>query len=183
MRRLLSYFSIASLLFACGEAGIGFNISKNLPVEIPVQFSLATDFPLPGINPPASPAVSDTYDLSSLGEDVNEIPEVIINELSFEIDGISSAEEVALDDISIDLILSNGNRINLAAGLTRLENRDLVVVLGNNDPRLDQLATTLFQDKELGFEIVFDFAEVPSNDLDFIYRLYFDVTAKVRVEN
>ncbi|MFT4736298.1 MAG: hypothetical protein ACI8QD_000176 [Cyclobacteriaceae bacterium] len=181
MRTLLSYFTIAAMLFSCGEAGVGFNLSKNLPVTIPVSFP-AAGFDIANFNPPASPPISEEYDLSDLGEDINDIPEVLINELAFEISGISAAEEVDLDNLTIDLILSNNSRISLVPTLSRLENQALTVILSSPNPQLEQLASTLITDKRIAFEVIFDFAEIPTVDLEFEYNLYFDVTAKIDLD-
>lgn len=188
MRRTLFSIAVLSLFaFSCGEAGIGFNIGKEFPVDIPVEAEI-TDFGVPvGFNPPALPPYNATYELGDVGdfsEDIDNVDEVIFNKLSYQIDNVETSEEIDIDEMRIDVILDNGTQLTLFNLVNdQLSNTEITEIELSAD-ELQQLKESLEgtggTNGSISSEIIFDFAEVPNQDLDFIFRLYFDVTVKIR---
>lgn len=187
MRTLFSIAILSLIAFSCGEAGIGFNIGKEFPVDIPIQAQIS-DFGVPvGVNPPALPPYSETYQLGDVGDfsdDLSNVEEVVFKNLSYEIDEVDPTEQIDIDEMRIDVILNNGTKLTLFDIPTdQLQNIEKTAIQLSDD-ELRQLKESLEgtsgNNGEITSEITFDFGEVPSQDLDFIFRLHFDVLVKIR---
>ncbi|MFY0599098.1 MAG: hypothetical protein JXR03_05470 [Cyclobacteriaceae bacterium] len=168
----------------CGEEGVGFNIGKEFPLEIPVDLGT---FPttIPGVNPPEF-SESASYDINKVDEFSGEsIEEVVFNGVSYGITGVNesgeSGENITVEDLSL-VISYNGDvlaTIDVASDLPtdKLANLSAIPVTGLDADNLSQI---LKDGGEIDTEVTFDFGEVPGSGFDFNFVFYFDVIAKIR---
>lgn len=168
-------------LAACGDAGVGFNVSKKVPINF--HIFVAGNDPNVELNPPA---FTETFRLADVGsfEDVlsNLAAEdgVIINGITYSISEVSIGEEVALDEISLSVASSSAQQINVLAITGRLQNT-AETNAGVNDQDTEIIKNILTNFREVDNTMTFDFAEVPPTDLEFVFTLYYDVTLRVRL--
>ncbi|WP_421876247.1 hypothetical protein [Marinoscillum sp.] len=181
MKQTLLIGIAAIFLASCGEEGIGFNAQKEFPLEIPVELpSGSLPISLPG--DPGPVTREDEYSLSDVDAfsgDLDALEEVIVNGLSYEITEVDANEEFDLDNITIELTDPFGNRIALidisTPTLTNISKTEL-----SNTAGLAELEQALDQREDITSTVSFDFAEIPDQDVNFNFVLYFDVTAKIR---
>lgn len=172
---------ILAVFSHCGDEGVGFNIGKEFPLDIPIEAPIS-DFNIPNggapsdFNPPALPAFSESYDLNDVDDFQNDaIESVAFESLSYEISGVGTTEEVELDELSIETNI--GTLLSLTnQTLTNSSKQSLNLTQSQKD----QLADILDAGGTITTDLVFDFAEVPDEDLSFTYTLYFDTVVKIR---
>lgn len=182
MRNLFSIAVLALLAISCGDAGVGFNIGKEFPVEIPVDIPAAElgDVNIPGINPPPVTR-EEEYSLEGAGyDDLNNLEEVLVKGLAYEISGVESNEQVNLDQLTITLENQFGTTIaEIDITSSQLSNVSKTSI--GNAAGLNALKQALDNQEDIVVITTFDFAEIPSSgNIDFDFTLYFDVVAKVR---
>ncbi|MBV6644365.1 MAG: hypothetical protein KI790_02890 [Cyclobacteriaceae bacterium] len=193
MKRTLFVAVIAASLFAssCGEAGLGFNVSKEWPIDFPVDFPTGDFVGLPGFDPPALEAdyrLDDIDDFADALEDLDNSGAIVFNTMSYEISGVSTAEEFELDDVSVTVVLADNSTIEIfnfpdpPAGqdkvLTNISKTE--IPLSSNE--LERLQQSLTTGGRIGTRVAFDFAEAPTTDIEIDFRLFFDVTLRARTE-
>lgn len=192
MRKLFSYLSIAAIMFACGEAGVTFNLStdfKTPPATFDVPIPTTPDG-LPDIaqldaDPPSNTISYSLGSVDAFSGDLDNLGEVVINSIYYEIEGISGAEsDIDLDEFSIDMILGTNQFTLLSIIGGKLSNVSKTEIPLTDQEKAD-ISNYLFDGGELGADIVFDLASIPTGlstlDMDFI--MYFDVTIKVDASN
>ena len=106
MRILSTVFILGALLVlaSCGDAPVGFNIAKEVPLDIPVELEGINDPKLPQtglINPPAYAPDPQTFNLSDVTSDTGDNIEVVINGLAYEITGVDNTEDFQMDEFTI----------------------------------------------------------------------------------
>ena len=185
MRRLLSYFSIATLLFACGEAGVGVNLSKELPITVPFDIAVPTApadlINLLDVNPPSESLNYSLDGVDAFADDLDNLGEVTINSISYEISDIDATEAgVELDEFSVTIMFGtvpvkvvsqvNQNLSNSGKQLISISDQDML-----------ELQNQLFGGGNIGAEVIFDLKSIPSglDNLSINYTMYFDVTVGV----
>lgn len=181
MRNYISIAALAFLAFSCGEAGVGFNIGKEFPVSIPVDLPNGTPEligTIPGDPPPVKR--SEEYSLAGAGyNDLDALDAVVVNGLSFEITGVDASEQFELDAIEIDLIAQSGSVIaQISVTTPQLSNVTKTSIA--DAAGLAALESALANQEDITADVSFDFGEVPNEDVNFEFVLYFDVVAKVR---
>jgi len=190
MKKYIFLLIIPSMLLLanCGDEGLGFNVAKEvsapIPVELPfssipyvpsnlAQFWVDLDFNPDGYTE------STEYDLSTMvsSDDLDFLDEVIINSISYEITGISAAQEINLDALRITYTnLSNNQSLGSITLGSRLRNNAKTVAALN----YDGISQALAQKATIKAEFFIDFATIPTTDINFDFVFYFDVTAKIR---
>lgn len=183
MRNLIAITVLAFFAFSCGEEGIGFNIGKEFPLDIPVDLPNGTPKfveQVPG--DPGPVTFSDTYSLENVdefSEDLDQLEDIILKNLAFEISGVDASEQFELDSINITLKSEFGVTIAEIKVETPVLNNVAKTNIG--DPAgLEALAQALDRKEDIESEVSFDFGEVPNEDINFDFTLYFDVVAKIR---
>ncbi|MFY0605173.1 MAG: hypothetical protein JXR10_00565 [Cyclobacteriaceae bacterium] len=188
MKNLLLIALVAGLAFSCGEAGVGFNVGKEFPIEIPITFSdIPTGLPdgFGKINPPAfEESVDYTLDKVEAFEGVDNA-EVVINGFAYEIKGVEAAKNENIEVESMSLVFSaDGNpfaTIDIAADLST-NSFDNIAKTALNETQYDKeaLSSLLKSGGKIEGNVTFDFGELPSEDFDFQFVLYFDVLLEAR---
>jgi hypothetical protein len=179
-QRLLTLFTIVSMIaFSCGDEGVGFNAQKEISVDAPLSIpGPPAGIPVIGYDPPAVSS-NETFDLSEVSEDLDDLGEVVINSISYEI--IDVTTPVGLDELSLDIIL-NGTPVPFINESGTLSNTSKTTVNLTASQR-QQLADQLLSQNSLSFQVTSDLSEVPDqNGINFSFRTYFDVTVKIRTD-
>lgn len=178
MRNLFSIAALALLAFSCGEAGVGFNIGKEFPLVIPVELDAGATGGLPG--DPPSITNTDTYSLEGAGfDDLENLEEVEVVGLAFEITGVSAAESFDLDGITIELETNFGNQIALI-NITTPQLSNVAKTEISDASGLNALQQALDNEQDIISNVTFDFGEIPDEDIAIEFVLYFDVVVKIR---
>lgn len=188
MRKLFPFFAIASIMFACGDAGITFNLStdfqtppKEFNVPIPKTPEGLPDIAQLDADPPSETISYSLGSVDAFSGDLNQLGGVVINKISYEMTGIEAPEDdIDLDEFTIDMILGPNNftLISIVGGkLSNVPKTEIVMT----DQQKTDISNYLFGGGELGAEIVFDLAQVPDNldNLNMNFIMYFDVTVKI----
>src|SRR5690606_16508442 len=97
MKKLFAIGLLGLFAAGCGDAGLAFNVAKEVGVDAPLEIPGA---PLEGIPQPRDER-NVQFDLSDVSEDLDGLGELVLNGISYEITGVDASEEVALDEISI----------------------------------------------------------------------------------
>lgn len=165
---------------ACGDAGIGFNITRKVAVDFNV-FVPGND---PGIETDR-PEFNEPFRLKDVGafedvlSDLADADGVVINSITYSISEVSPAEEVSLDQITLSVASISAEQINVLGVTGTLQNTPESTA-GVSATDTETIQEILKNFKEVDNRLTFDFAEIPSSDLDFIFTLYYDVTLRVR---
>ncbi len=182
MSRFRSYqFVLLSLLaFSCSDAGVGFNLSRKVPIVFEIY--------VPGNDlgvEPVTPSFTETFRLSDVKafknvlEDLAENDAVTINFVSYTITEVDSDEEIAIDAINLTVVSIAEQKDNVLAITGSLKNTPEgdAGVKAADKTVISNILTTY---KEVDNTLTFDFPEIPDTDLNFIFTLYYDVTLRVR---
>ncbi len=182
MKRTLKVLAlgIGILSTACGDAGIGFNISKKIPITFDI-FIQGND---PGIeiNPPTFSETFRLSDVESFEDVLSDIPGedgIVVNSITYAIVDISGEEEVPVEQITLSVQGGSASPITILDITGTLQNIPETSA-GIESEDTEQVKTILKNLKEVENILVFNFAEVPANDLDFAFVLYYDITLRVR---
>lgn len=174
---------ILTVTYSCGDAPIGFNIGKVVPLDFPVELEGINDSKLPiqGLaNPPAYTLV-ETFELTDVTSEVNAVEEILINSLEYKIEGVDASEDFQMDEFTI-LVRRAGINGAVIAELTLFENGDPIANVSRQSiTNFDgvELAAALRAEEEITTSAIVDFAEIPS-PIEFEFTFYFDVVVKVR---
>lgn len=186
-KRVALSLCCAILMLSCGDAGIGFNVSTEFPVTVPVTIEIPTVpseiADLLDINPPSE---EFNYNLNEVGafddalSDLGGQDNIIVNELSYEIENISSAEEVPLDELTITINIG-GAPLEIFRQTNTLSNQSKSPI-ALTDAQRSSIVNELFNSDRIDAQVVFDLSDIPDSgeDLVFDFTLYFDVTLKAR---
>jgi len=190
MKNLFLAVLIGGVIYSCGDAGIGFNVGKEFPVEVPL------DIPIPGnplggtgllvdVDPDAE---TFKYDLNEVGafdgalDGLDDVGSIIVNGIAFEINGVDPDEELDLDELRLDINLPSGVlSFQLSTGdLTNLPKTSIALT----DAQKQSIVDELFRAKNIDSEVVIDFGSIPSDTEDRTVTLdftaYFDILLKAR---
>lgn len=165
---------------ACGDAGIGFNITRKIAVDFNVSVtgndpSIETD--RPEFNRPFR--LTDVGAFEDVLSDLADADGVVINSITYSISEVSPDEEVSLDQITLSVASVSAEQINVL-GITGTLQNTPETTAGVSAADTETIQEILKNFKEVDNRLTFDFAEVPTSDLDFIFTLYYDVTLRVR---
>ncbi|MEM9326931.1 MAG: hypothetical protein AAGA85_14790 [Bacteroidota bacterium] len=186
-------FSFMALTFmaitACGDAGVGFNVSKAVPITI------QADIPIPDrgnaeavndllvVNPPS---ITLEYDISEIEafesalDGLQGSESIIINSLAYEFSDISEEEEVDMDAMVITMETQRSS-VDLLNVRRRLQNISRTPISLTDEQRED-LASTIANAEPITANVLFDLSELPASadSIIFNYSLIFDITVRAR---
>ncbi len=170
--------ALLSAIVGCGDEGIGFNIGKEVPIDVPVDLPVGDPRLIGlGLDPPPV-SFTETYDLSEVASDsdLENLDEVLVNGVAYEISGVSTAEQVGLDEFSLVFSSPSGTLGSISLTTPTLQD------VAKTDANFDYTALTnaLANKETITSEIVVDFATVPAEDILFDFTFYFDVIVKIR---
>lgn len=186
MRKLLAFLSIASIMFACGEAGVGVNLSTEFPVTAPFDVSIPTTpdglADLLDLNPPSESLEYSLGNVDAFSDDLENLGDVEINAIYYEISGLDATESsIDLDEFSITLNIGSVPLplVNNTGG--QLSNVSKTEINLTDAERAD-LINQLLEGRAIGADVVFDLASIPSglSNLDMDFTMFFDVTVKIQ---
>ncbi len=189
MARTCLFLLLATQIVSCGEEGIGFNVRKDFPVDVPILIEV----PDPGdtdqiddllnVNPPSE---TFTYDLNQVGafddalEGLQGQDNIILHGVFYEVTGVDATEEVGLDqlEISVEVAGSDLVLLDIRTTLTNVPRTSISL----SDAQRSAIVEELFRSDRINSQVVFDLSELPANnnDLTFNYLMYFDVELKAR---
>ena len=186
-KRIALNLCAAVVMLSCGDAGIGFNVSSEFPVTVPVIVEIPTiqsDIDaLLNVNPPSR---EFTYNLNEVGAfndalgELNRQDNIIVNEVAYEIENISASEEAPLDVMSITLTVAGAPlEVFRQTGTLTNQSKTLIEL---TDAQRSSIVNELFNAERIDAEVVFDLSAIPDSgeDLIFDFTLYFDITLKAR---
>lgn len=181
----------AILMLACGDAGIGFNVSTEFPVEITDITIPIPDTPdeiadlLDDLNPPSE---TFNYDLNEIGAFDDALgdfqnfssDDILVNVMSYQIDNISATEEVNLDVLRIKVNVGGSDLVLLEQTDVLANQSKTAITL--TDAQRSSIVDELLNSERVDAIVEFDLAEVPDSgeDIIFDFSLFFDVTLKAR---
>ena len=185
--RMALTVSCAILMLSCGDAGIGFNVSTEFPVTVPVTIEIPT-IPseianLLDINPPSEEFNYNLNEVGAFDDALGELggqDNIIVNELAYEIQNISASEEVPLDELTITINVG-GSPLEIFRQTNTLANQSKTPITLTEAQR-SSIVNELFNSDRIDASVVFDLSDIPDSgeDLIFDFTLYFDVTLKAR---
>ncbi|MFT6882328.1 MAG: hypothetical protein ACI83W_001396 [Marinoscillum sp.] len=183
MKNLTLIAALAILAFSCGEAGIQTNVGKEVSVETPFTIpGPPVNIPLPNYNPPAISS-NEEFDLEDVTSSIDDLGEVLINSISYEITGIDPSEEVAIDELSAVIALSGASDLEIFNISGTLKNTTSKQILTLTPAQKESLQDQLFNQKKIDFSVLVDLNEVPDQaGVSMTFIFYFDATVKIEVE-
>lgn len=173
----------ASLLaVSCEEQDFGFNIGKEVKLEIPVDYT-TTDVGLAlGLNPPAREqelSLSEVDAFSDALSDIQQLGEVVLEGMSYEITDVSANEETPLDELTISVEAGGQDieLIRLTGTLQDVSKTEIPLTDDQLQAIIDELENT---SNDITTRVNIDFASVPSEDIEMNLNVFFDITLKIR---
>jgi hypothetical protein len=204
IRSLLLIFAVAAFTYSCGDAGFGFDVASELPVDAGEMV-----VPIPGTLLPVNidPEVNTfTYDLDNVdgfADALDEIrnnasgAEVFLTGIAYEFTGIGDPGEdyeinnsIPIQEIRMEFIVTTtGTReilqIPLAGGILQNTPKTPLIITGVKNVIENELLNS--NGNNVTTEFVFDMGTIttPSTpqQVDFDITIYFDVTLRVRDVN
>ena len=190
----LTFLSVITFtLVSCGEAGIGFNVTKEVPVDVPIFI----DIPDPEVDANATALINDllnvnppsesfNYNLNEVGafddalEDIGDEESIVVNAIFYEVTGVDESEEVLLDELSVTVTIAGEplTLLSFRAQLSDTEKRPISLTEAQKESIIAELRSS----EEINSEVIFDLSELPSSseDINFDFRMYFDLTLRAR---
>jgi len=199
IKSLLLTFSLSAIVWSCGDAGFGFDVAAEAPVDAGI---IEIDVPAtPGGANLNSQGYTFDYDLNNVDgfkDAVDELnsagADVYILGIAYEVSGVNDGpgdadydEEVPVEALTIEFLNVSGTNnpgvFDIAAANDILQNvskTDLVI-----SPQLkEQLEDRLLSANGLDMRFIFDAGDVPTDTaphvIDFDVTVYFDVAIRVR---
>ncbi|MEP5612594.1 MAG: hypothetical protein ABJP45_10110 [Cyclobacteriaceae bacterium] len=200
IKSLLFTFSLAAVVWSCGDAGFGFDVAAEAPVdagiiEIDVPATLfGTD---ENLNQQGYTFDYDLNNVDGFQDAVDELnsagAQVYILGVAYEVSGVNTPadadydEEVPVEALTIEFLnvsgANNAGVFDIAATNNVLQNvskTDLVI----SDDLKGQLESRLLSANGLDLRFIFDAGDVPTDSdphvIDFDVTVYFDVAIRVR---
>ena len=190
----LTFLSVFTFtLVSCGEAGIGFNVTKEVPVDVPIFI----DIPDPEVDANATALINDllnvnppsesfNYNLNEVGafddalEDIGDEESIVVNAIFYEVTGVDESEEVLLNELSVTVTIAGEplTLLSFRAQLSDTEKRPISLTEAQKESIIAELRSS----EEINSEVIFDLSELPSSseDINFDFRMYFDLTLRAR---
>ncbi|MEQ8240216.1 MAG: hypothetical protein RIA69_13440 [Cyclobacteriaceae bacterium] len=187
MKNLFLAVLVGGVIYSCGDAGIGFNVGKEFPIEVPIEIPIPGN-PLGGLIDIDPDAETFKYDLNEVGafdgalDGLDDVGSIVVNGIAFEIEGVDADEQLDLDELRLDINLPSGVlSFQLATGdLQNLPKTSIALTQAQKESIVDEL----FNSKQLDSEVVIDFGSIPSDPNDrtvtIDFTAYFDILLKAR---
>ncbi|MEP1095485.1 MAG: hypothetical protein ABJG78_10265 [Cyclobacteriaceae bacterium] len=199
IKSLLLTFSLAAIVWSCGDAGFGFDVSAEAPVDAGL---IEIDVPgTPGgtnLNQQGYTFDYDLNDVDGFQDAVDELnsagAQVYILGVAYEVSGVNDGagdadydEEVPVEALTIEFLnvsgANNAGIFDIAASNNILQNVSKTDLVISSDLK-SQLESRLLSANGLDMRFVFDAGDVPTDTdphvIDFEVTVYFDVAIRVR---
>lgn len=191
IRKLFFILLTPSLMYSCGEAGVGFDVGAELPIDVGTMF---IDIPGTGLPTNIDPeSIEFDYNLSDVDgfEDaVDELnsagAEIFLNGVSYEFSGVNEQgesynENVPIESIRIEFTgIGTPLEINFPGGVLDNISKTSVDISGVKSA----IESALLNNRGVGASFIFDMGEITSpssnEQIDFDVRIYFDAAIRVR---
>ena len=188
-------FLITGILFAitsCGDAGVGFDVTADFPVTGPVNFVIpASPFTDQNVNPDVTEINYSLNEVDAFSDALNDLEsqggispdDIEIIELSYEINGISSDEQLPIEENSLDVNTASGTvNIPIISGGGLTDVSKTVIPLSTTDK--SAIINELQRASNIDTDIIVDIGTIPTSSVEqpivFDFKLYFNVLLKVR---
>ena len=189
MKLLIPILAIS--MASCGGAGFGFDVTADYPASVPVGIDIPGNSIPTDINPDVTVIEYRLNDVGSFADALDAIQNngvipidnIALQGLSYEIVGVDSGEQVPLDEISIEVQLSNGTiTIPLATGGQLANISKTPITLSGSQS--DDILTEISNSSGIDTNLTVDVGTIPGGQsaqtVDFEFKLYFDVKLSVR---
>ncbi|MFK7951976.1 MAG: hypothetical protein AB8B73_03955 [Ekhidna sp.] len=192
IRKLLFALLASPFLYSCGEAGVGFDVAAELPIDIGTM-----EIPLQGAGAEVdidAESISFSYSLSDVDgfddalDELNSAgAEVFLIGIAYEFSGVNDAtdtydEKVEIQSIRMEFTgISDVIEIAFPGGdLDNISKTDMII----SDDLKEEITNRLESGQDLGVDFIFDIGTIttPINNeiLDFDIKVYFDAAIRVR---
>lgn len=180
--------ALSVLVMSCGDAGVGFDVTADYPVEAPVDISLPSS-PI-DVNPDFTTINYNLNDVDAFQDALDDLqnqggisPEDIeIIALSYEINGVDNSENVPLDEVAIDLNSSSGT-FNIPIITGQLSNQPKTEITLTSVAK-DAIISDLQRRSQIDADLIVDLGTISAGStsqiVDFEFKLYFNVLLRVR---
>jgi len=167
---------------SCDDQEFGFNVSKDVGLDVPVSYTTTVIDNSLNLNPPAVTEelrLTEVEAFSDALNDLDNLGEIVVNSLSYEISGVDAAEVTPLDELTIS-VNASGQVIELIS-LTDELNNVTKTAISLTPAELAAMQSELLEPgNDLTTIVNIDFQSSPSSDVDINITVFFDITLKVR---
>ena len=176
-------FGIILLASSCDDQEFGFNISKEVSVDIPVVYETSEVASSVNFNPPPVTEELRLAEFDAFADNLNELSGVgslVINSIAYEITGIAGDEATLLDALVISTTAGSEeiSLVSLTGGVLANTGRTDIPLTSS---QLSALQSELLGGgNDLSIFVNIDFAAIPVENIDVNVRVYFDITLKIR---
>lgn len=186
---MMKYFfyslCVGIILFmsSCDGEEFGFNVSSEIDLDVPGNYTLNEIRNAPMFNPPAEEEevkLAEVEAFSDAINDINNIGQLSLNSMSYAIQDVDPNEITDLDEITISVRLG-GRTIELIRLVGELNNVSKTpIILDNSEIRAIENEFLTNSDNEVTTIVNFDFSEVPNQSIEVNVQVFFDLTLRVR---
>lgn len=177
----------ALMIMGCGEAGVESNISKVTEISFTANAN--------ALNDAAGQTVTESVNFAAdeFEEYVSDAKSFTLNEISFEMSDVSASTSATLSlELRIDFDNSSANNdgdVLLSLTNTPIENGNRILLFDKDDNSgaanasvVQNLETALLNGQTVQIEITANKNGEPLTE-NFTYTLFWDLTAKVQLDN
>ena len=187
MKYIFYSILVGAILFlsSCEGEEFGFNISAETGFPLNDISYTVPEFTNPfntnEFNPNPIESTISLSDVDAFQDDlnaINELGDVSINAIYYEITNVDEVEMVALDELSIS-VTTGGPEINLITLTDRLDNIPRTRIdLSQSD--LTTLSNDFIGDNNILTNVNFDAAELPAEGININIQVFLDITLRIR---
>lgn len=173
---------VVLLAGSCDEQEFGFNVSKEVLLEIPVDYEVDEVIASLGLNPPATEerlVLGEVDAFSDALSDAQDLGEIVLNSIAYEITDVSAAEETPLDELTISVEAGSEiiELIALDGSLRNVSKTNIQLTQAQLNALVNELSAT---GNDLNTIVNVDFQQSPSEDIQLNINMFFDITLKIR---
>ncbi len=201
IKSLLLTFSLAAIVWSCGDAGFGFDVAAEAPVDAGLIEIDVPSSPIPGgtnLNQQGYTFDYDLNDVDGFQDAVDELnsfgANVYILGIAYEVSGVNDGpgdadydEEVPVEALTIEFLnasgTSNAGVFDIAASNNILQNVSKTNLVLSTQLK-QELESRLLTANGLDMRFIFDAGDVPTDNsphvIDFQVTVFFDVAIRVR---
>lgn len=167
---------------SCDDQEFGFNVSKEVELGIPVNYETNEVIASLGLNPPPTQQelrLSEVGAFADALDDIQNLGEIVLNSMAYEITDVSSGEVTALDELIISVEAGDQTieLISLTGSLNNVSKTTIPLTSDQLRLLIDELSAS---GNDITTIVNLDFAESPSEDIAININVFFDITLKVR---
>ncbi|MGB3466849.1 MAG: hypothetical protein WBA74_16330 [Cyclobacteriaceae bacterium] len=182
LKLLVLLIGTSLLAASCEDQEFGFNVGKEVKLEIPVNYETTEVLGAVGFNPPATQQtlrLSEVDAFSDALSDVQQLGEVVLEGMAYEITDVSPGEETPLDELTISVEAGNETieLISLTGTLQDIEKTEIPLTSDQLQKLINELESN---GNDITTIVNIDFASTPSEDIEMNLNVFFDITLKIR---